>query len=783
MEQSSNKSKVFIGLFLAAIFGLIAFISIVNNREQRSQKTKAAGTPVSITLSTSKQTVNPGEEIVITATLDTKDRPVSAAELDFEFPADSFDAISIKEGVALPLKLPLGQGKTELESGKAHIVLAIANPATPYTDLGTVAILTLKAKSSPGAKTIALSTTSKVAATDDLQNNALGVRGSTTVTIDSNSQTTDGVVLSLIPASSSVTVGNQVSVDAMLSTGSDAVTAAELNITYDANKLQAQTINAGSALPVVLKQAQINSGVGSITVGVQPSSETKGFTGNGAAATVTFTTLNVGTANIDFATSTSVAAIGKSGNVLSKTNGTTVSVAAARTCPTDVSGTAGNADGKVDIHDYNVVLGHFGQRGPNLKADFDKDGDVDIFDYNEHLTNFGCNINNLPPVSPTVKPSCSVDSDCNQVYCINPPCPQNRCVNGTCQLVQTTTQPNATPTRTPTPTRAPTPTRTPTPQQHPTGGVHPTTPPPITSAPPQGQFPGGVYPNAAPGWIPVSYQGWSVPASALGGQSTRDFVFGENFHKLSHWHFDYNLPNTCGNKVAINSDTQLPVTLTTYNDNSAFNMCRIQSKGDTYQQHTINLPPCQSGTGVNGEGRECVTKDKCVFTLRASDFKGSTELRLTPNSPNSPAAGNHRWYLSTNFQTKPGYRSNCQLFARDENCGAYHRTIISNYDKLFASGEPIPTVRGTVPIELEFNGGCGSFSRSLVFANPNQHVGVHGQISGNKLMDYTGDFKGTFQLDTTKLGNGINKILMISMKGSSSLVGATGIALLFNVQN
>ncbi len=328
------------------------------------------------------------------------------------------------------------------------------------------------------------------------------------------------------------------------------------------------------------------------------------------------------------------------------------------------------------------------------------------------------------------------------------------------------------------------PTRVPTNGPQPTSGPAPTHQQPNpTSPPPQGTFPGGVYPNAAPGWIPVSYQGWSVSAADLGGQNTRDFVYGSNFHKLAHWHFDYNLPNTCGNKVSINSDTQMPVTLTTYNDNSPINMCRAQNQGSTYQEHKINLPPCQAGTGVNGEGKECVTKDKCIFTLRANDFKGSTELRLTPNSSKSPAAGGNRWYLSTNFQTKAGYRKSCQLFARDENCGTYHRTIISNYDKLFASGEPIPTVRGTVPIELEFNGGCGSFSRSLVFADPNQHVGTHGTITGTVLMDTPNDFKGTFNLNTTQLSNGIHKILMINIEGSNNLVGASGIALLFNVQN
>lgn len=50
-----------------------------------------------------------------------------------------------------------------------------------------------------------------------------------------------------------------------------------------------------------------------------------------------------------------------------------------------------DANGKVDIFDYNILLTAFGRKSPqDLKgADLDGDGDVDIFDYNILLTNFG----------------------------------------------------------------------------------------------------------------------------------------------------------------------------------------------------------------------------------------------------------------------------------------------------------------------------------------------------------------------------------------------------------
>src|SRR3989344_1615175 len=47
-----------------------------------------------------------------------------------------------------------------------------------------------------------------------------------------------------------------------------------------------------------------------------------------------------------------------------------------------------DADGDVDIFDYNILTSNFGATGSNV-ADIDGDGDVDIFDYNILISNFG----------------------------------------------------------------------------------------------------------------------------------------------------------------------------------------------------------------------------------------------------------------------------------------------------------------------------------------------------------------------------------------------------------
>jgi hypothetical protein len=48
-----------------------------------------------------------------------------------------------------------------------------------------------------------------------------------------------------------------------------------------------------------------------------------------------------------------------------------------------------NADGKVDIFDYNLLVGNFGKTGSNIVGDIDNNGKVDIFDYNILVGNFG----------------------------------------------------------------------------------------------------------------------------------------------------------------------------------------------------------------------------------------------------------------------------------------------------------------------------------------------------------------------------------------------------------
>ena len=116
------------------------------------------------------------------------------------------------------------------------------------------------------------------------------------------------VSISFVPGTlGNYNVGDTVSLGIELNTGDQTVSAAELHLTYDQTKLQAQNIIAGSYLPVVLQAGSVGAGNASIILGSQPSGPQKG---TGIIATLTFKTLAAGASQVSFSPQTQVAAIG-----------------------------------------------------------------------------------------------------------------------------------------------------------------------------------------------------------------------------------------------------------------------------------------------------------------------------------------------------------------------------------------------------------------------------------------------------------------------------------------
>jgi hypothetical protein len=115
-----------------------------------------------------------------------------------------------------------------------------------------------------------------------------------------------------------------------LDTGDNTVSATELHLTYDASKLEAQNIIAGSFLPVVLTAGTVGNGTASIILGSQPDAPKKG---TGILASISFKALTSSSSRVDFASTTQAAAIGKSGNVVENMGGSQITVTAITSTP------------------------------------------------------------------------------------------------------------------------------------------------------------------------------------------------------------------------------------------------------------------------------------------------------------------------------------------------------------------------------------------------------------------------------------------------------------------
>lgn len=92
--------------------------------------------------------------------------------------------------------------------------------------------------------------------------------------------------LTVMPATSAKKVGDTFSIEITIDTGENQVVAAELHLSYDPTKLEAQTITNGPLFPNILASGTIGAGETSVTVGAQDAKQP--VKGIGAVAVVRF---------------------------------------------------------------------------------------------------------------------------------------------------------------------------------------------------------------------------------------------------------------------------------------------------------------------------------------------------------------------------------------------------------------------------------------------------------------------------------------------------------------
>ncbi len=133
--------------------------------------------------------------------------------------------------------------------------------------------------------------------------------------------------LALTPTSVTKQVGDTFSLEVKIDTGENQVVATEINLTFDPEKLSAESITNGALFPNILTSGTVESGSASISVGAPSSSQP--VNGTGTVAVVRFKALAITDTpvSVRFAQTTFVGSLGEgSNNVLVGTNPARVTI-------------------------------------------------------------------------------------------------------------------------------------------------------------------------------------------------------------------------------------------------------------------------------------------------------------------------------------------------------------------------------------------------------------------------------------------------------------------------
>lgn len=130
------------------------------------------------------------------------------------------------------------------------------------------------------------------------------------------SKAAPATTLRFSPSPATASIGQPVTIDLLMDTGVNQVTAAELSIGFDTAFFQGTpAIVGGSALPVVLVQGQVSGATATITVGANAGSPAQGTSLQ--IARLTFIPGKEGSSQITFGPATRIAGIAEGSNVLS----------------------------------------------------------------------------------------------------------------------------------------------------------------------------------------------------------------------------------------------------------------------------------------------------------------------------------------------------------------------------------------------------------------------------------------------------------------------------------
>lgn len=141
----------------------------------------------------------------------------------------------------------------------------------------------------------------------------------------------EDVDLSLQPNQINAVSGQELTVNVFSNTHNYAVSAAEVNISFDPNQVEIRQVQRGTSFPVVLQTGQVINNEAKITVGVNPGNP---FRGNGTIATLTVVLKpNFTSSTLQFTNQTKIAALGRQDNAVGSLNSTTLTLSVSSPSP------------------------------------------------------------------------------------------------------------------------------------------------------------------------------------------------------------------------------------------------------------------------------------------------------------------------------------------------------------------------------------------------------------------------------------------------------------------
>lgn len=142
---------------------------------------------------------------------------------------------------------------------------------------------------------------------------------------ENRSKAAPATTLTFSPSSATAQVGDTFTLDILINTGDNTVSAAELHVNYDQTIFEGKEIAPGTFLTTELVHGAIGQGNASITLGSPPTSPQKG---NGKLASLKLKAIKATTtaSKVTFDGSTQVAGIGEAGDVLVSKRETSITV-------------------------------------------------------------------------------------------------------------------------------------------------------------------------------------------------------------------------------------------------------------------------------------------------------------------------------------------------------------------------------------------------------------------------------------------------------------------------